>query len=52
MREEQLWDYLVKKLKPLNDNNKTAREVFNKTSKLFQEIEKAYHKGFYEGGKQ
>lgn len=31
---ERIWDYLVKKLKPLKDNNKTAREVFNYISKL------------------
>lgn len=27
--EEKMWDYLCKKLKVLNDDNKTAREIFN-----------------------
>ena len=32
--EEALWKYLVKKLSILNDNNKTAKEIFNYVSNL------------------
>ena len=34
-REEKLWNYLVKKLKPLKDNNKTAKEVFHYVSNIY-----------------
>jgi len=29
----QFWKYLCKKLKPLNDNNRTAKQIFNYLSK-------------------
>lgn len=32
--EVKLWNYLKRKFKFLDDNNKTAREVFDKVIKL------------------
>ena len=34
MNELKFWDYLVKKCKPLKDNNYTARLIFDKAMKL------------------
>jgi hypothetical protein len=33
-KEEKLWDYLVKTLSHLNDNNLTARKIYNKIESL------------------
>lgn len=34
-KEQELWDYLKRKFKNLNDNNKTAKQVFSKVLNLY-----------------
>jgi hypothetical protein len=37
LQRARLWAYLVRKLKPLGDNNYTARLIFDRTNEIMDE---------------